>query len=120
MADTTVEQGGIADSQMGSGAVTSPGVGAVIATTPALPAGVYSVLIVTFLGGSAPVAADFSNWQLKHGAVSAGGLLGAPTPLQCERERITVAASEAITVNSPAAGTAGTIYAAFVSATRIA
>jgi hypothetical protein len=120
MADATVEQGGIADSVMGSGAVTSPTAGQVIAATAALPAGVYSVLIVTCLAGTAPVAADFSNLQLKHGAVGAGGLLAATTPLQMERERITVAASEAVTVNAVAAGTVGTIYAAFVSATRIA
>lgn len=105
---------------MGSGAVTTPGAGAVIATTGALPAGVYSVLIVSFLGGTAPVAADFSNLQLKHGSVAAGGLLAATTPLTMNRERITVAAGEAVTVNAVALGTTGTIYAAFVSATRIA
>jgi hypothetical protein len=115
-----IEQAGLADSQRAAGVVAAPGAGAVIASIPAPGAGVYSVEVQTWLQGGAPVAADFTNMQLQHGAVAAGRLLAPTTPIAAVKERLTVAAGEAITVNAVAAATAGVNYAAAIGATQIA
>lgn len=116
-----VEQGGIADSIVASGAVTSPGAGAAIASIAAPGAGVYAVQATTWAADTAEVVANAFNLRLRHGAVSAGNLSSrSATPVTITRERLTVAAGEAIDVIAIAAATVGATYNAVIAATRIA
>lgn len=114
---SSVEQGGIADTLQAVGSLNAPAAGAAIATLLALPAGVYSLQVITLAVGD---AAQPANLQLQRGGAPVGGLLSPSTPTPVTRERITVGAGQALTVNTLAAAAAGSVYAAFIAATRIA
>lgn len=98
------------------GNLLSPGGGAVIATSAALPAGNYDVQWTVELTGTA-AAADGNNFRLFAGGVNkvasvnqgAAGVYVQPT------ERITLAAPGTIQIQSGGAGTVGVTYSVSVS-----
>lgn len=101
----------------GAGTVASPGAGATIATTAALPAGTYDVSWQVELQGAA-AAADANNFQLVD---SAGVVVGSINPgaagiFPQEDVEVTTTAAGAILVRAIAAGTVGVAYSAQVSA----
>lgn len=109
-----------------SNSVTSPGAGAVIATTASLPAGTYNIEVNSFIGGTTVAATEITNMRLVVGGTAISrivnpvpGTSGATSPgrLVC---RAVLAAPGTVQVIAVAAGTANSIYAANVVATRMA
>lgn len=104
------EAGGAAPVDV-NGQVVAPAATTVIATTGALAAGVYDVTWTVSLDGAA-AAADQNNFKLFNGAgavmasVNAGAAGAYPQPTA----RLTVAANNAISVQSIGAGTAAVTY----------
>ncbi len=95
------------------GIVTSPGAGQTIVTTPALPAGEYSVLVITHPTGTLASPADYDNVQLMVNAVVQGTVLQVTNAGQVTQNppvTVRVPANGTISVQAIAAGTVGAIY----------
>lgn len=112
-----IDQHGIADSLTAAGQATAPAANAAIVTL-AVTAGVWDVAVMAALPLGNPVAADVANMIFKNNGVAVGNGLfcdGGTTWLK----RVTVAGAQNFTVNAIAAGTAGVVYLASITATRI-
>lgn len=101
-----------------SATVVAPAATTVIATTGALAAGVYDVQWTVELQGAA-AAGDANNFKLFNGAGAVMGSenAGAAGSYPQPSVRVTVAAGQAVSVQSIGAGTAGVGYTASISAT---
>ena len=108
---------GVADSLQAAGEVTAPAAGAAIATLAAPPVGVYDVVLDVWL--SAAAAADASNMKLQRGGADLfSPLFVVNNPIE-HRYRITLNGSQNLSVVAIAAGGAGVVYCAQITATRI-
>lgn len=113
-----VNLGGIADTLLATGTVTTPGAGAAIATLAIPGAGTYNVLVIAGYGGTAGAVNDM---VFKNNGTNVGTALfvlpstnvQTPTPLV----RITATGAINFTVNAIAGG-AG-VYIASISAVRV-
>lgn len=121
-----IDEEGLADSSHGAGAVTTPGAFAAVCSVGPLAAGEYRVAVTTSQRGT--VDANAANMRLFRGqqangtgAVNLGAVLSIDQSAQLMRERVTVAAGDFLGVQvGSTAGGAASIYAAAISATRIA
>jgi hypothetical protein len=111
----------LGDSKVGSGVVTAPGAGAVIASIAAasLAAGVYEVRVKAGVSNNA--VADLSNMELQRGGVD----LVSPIPEGASGSdeevvlNVAVDGAQALEVKAIGAGTASIEYAATIVATRV-
>lgn len=105
--------------------VSAPGAGATIATVTPV-AGIYEVIVNSYIGGTTVATNEMTNMRLTIGATPVGRILnsvpgtsGAVSVTQT-KFRVSVNGSQAISVIAVVAGTAGSVYAASVVASRIA
>lgn len=101
-----------------SGQQTSPGAGATIAATAALPAGTYLVSWTVVLSGTLG-AGDANNLQLTNGATQVATSLNAGaagTYIQQQATVVIPAGGAIVAVKSIAAATVGGVYAAQITA----
>lgn len=105
-----------------SGAVAAPGAGASIATTPALPAGTYTVTATIYTDGAVVAATDDDNMSLGITGVTSFNLIYPATPAQTVQftYTLTIAANKTLNVKAIGAATAGTTYHAHILYTQIA
>ena len=109
---------GIANTAHAAGKVTTPAAGASICTLAAPGAGIYEVIVITWVSVN---GTDVANVELRR----AGAALFSPIQANngaMERQvfrRVTLAAGENLSVNAIIAGQAGTIYYTQIDATRI-
>lgn len=115
-------QEGIAESLHAAGTVTAPGAGAAIATLAAPPAGTYEVIVHAGYGSNAGAV---NNMELQRQAVAFATPLfvadtaGVAAPVR-NKFRITLSGAQNLTVNAIAAGAAGDVYIASITAMRVA
>lgn len=115
-----VDQGGIDDSLIGSGTAAAPTANTVIAAITAPPPGVYRVTVELTLTGTAETAT--ANARLRQNTVAVATLptvpgIGATPPIVLPRVTVT---GGNIDVQAIAGATAGSIYTAVITATRVA
>lgn len=117
------------DSLGATGSATAPGAGgqivAITVPTGELQSGrtqsTWSVQITVAFTGGTPAAADANNFQVRVDGTPIMTLL-APAALNIPTSRtliLTAAPGQAISVNAPAAGSAGVVYSAEISAVMI-
>lgn len=102
------------------GSVVAPAAGATIVTLTGIPAGTYTVEIVTSLQGAA-AAGDANNFKL---TPSTGNAVVLPNPgaagnFPQEEIQVTLGAAGTLTITAVAIGTAGVTYSATISITPI-
>lgn len=115
-----VDQGGIDDTLIGQGTQAAPTANTVIASITAPPPGVYRVVVELTLTGTAETAT--ANARLRQNTVAVTSLptistVGATPPIVIQRLTVT---GGNIDVQAIAGATAGSIYTAVISATRVA
>lgn len=123
--DVTLDAGGIADTAVACGGVTSPGATATLASIAGLVAGgVYRVRVVLSLSGTAETATTNALLRTNGAAATGGGgsarmatIAGASVTVDVPR--LTCGANGVIDVATVAAATAGAIYTTLLTATRV-
>lgn len=109
------------DSVNGFGATTAPGAGATIVAAITPGAGQWLVQISCGASAGTPVAADVGNMQLKK---TAGTLVNLPNPINGVAPmppiKVTLAAADTLSIVAIAAATAGVVYEALITATKLA
>lgn len=115
-----VDQGGIDDTLVGSGTAAAPTANTVIAVITAPPPGVYKVTVELTLTGTAETAT--ANARLRQNTVAVATVptipgIGATPPTVLPRVTVT---GGNIDVQAIAGATAGSVYTAVITATRVA
>ena len=103
------------------GGAAAPSASGTIKSLGVLPAGTYRVNVVTMNAGTAETtAAGLVNMALRKGTTIVGNLLSTGQPATQVFERVTVDGAQSIQVVAVAAATAGSMYLASLTATRVA
>lgn len=112
---------GIGDTLQNAGSAVAPAANGVIVSLAIPGAGVYDVTVLAGYGGTADVV---NNMKFENNAVVVGPLYVTPVinglPSTTRFQRVTVTGAINLTVNAVAAGGAGSVFIASISATRVA